>query len=401
MHRVSDRRNCIALLLFAVLLGCGPSSIVVAASPGGVQPDSGASGSSSGAGGQSPGAGGMSGGLGGSPSNSSCSPIRQQASIARRSIDLIVVVSNDATMRSQMVGIEASLNNALRTSLVTSGEDYQVILISKHGKSSGPGVPSICVGAPLSANTTCGSAQVSAMPVGGERFLHVDSPVGSTESYRKILETYPQWRSRLRVGSLKALVVFSAGNDAMASDEFDRTLLGLDPAQFGTVESRSYVLHSVLSIRPAMALFHLPEDMLVAEVCTPQGDTATGRSSGISYQELARLTGGFRGSFCKSASYDSVFLNITRYLATRARVSCVFPLPSGPDVLTNKVIVNYTSGSGATRVFESVGDQSRCALNRFYLEGGQVRFCAQTCQAVQNDPAASVEVLFTCEPQIN
>ncbi len=70
----------------------------------------------------------------------------------------------------------------------------------------------------------------------------------------------------------------------------------------------------------------------------------------------------------------------------------------------NKIIVQYTPGGGGTmQSFNKVAAQGSCVADGFYAETGtnRVILCPQTCALVQADENAKLDVLFTCEPEIN
>ncbi|MGC4088812.1 MAG: vWA domain-containing protein [Polyangiaceae bacterium] len=86
----------------------------------------------------------------------------------------------------------------------------------------------------------------------------------------------------------------------------------------------------------------------------------------------------------------------------KAVVGCdyVLPLtsPSGDKIDPNKVNLIYTDGSGQSHLLLPNGDPN-CSVGWHYLDPPaytQIHICGKTCDTLENDPAASLDLVFGC-----
>ena len=80
-------------------------------------------------------------------------------------------------------------------------------------------------------------------------------------------------------------------------------------------------------------------------------------------------------------------------------VSCTYDLPTPPTGQTldlNLINAIYSSG-GTDQILPRVPDGQACTSG-WQVVGQQIVLCPDTCSVIQNDPAASFELLFGCEP---
>lgn len=83
-------------------------------------------------------------------------------------------------------------------------------------------------------------------------------------------------------------------------------------------------------------------------------------------------------------------------------VSCDYGLPTPPAGQTldlNLINAIYTS-AGVDQVLPRVPDGQPCTSG-WQVVGDQITLCPDTCSLIQNDPGASFELLFGCEPLID
>jgi hypothetical protein len=127
-------------------------------------------------------------------------------------VDIILVVTNTATMMDEIQALERTLDNSFAQVLAQGGVDYRIILLSGHGSSATD--QSICVQSPLSGNGNCTSP--AACPLNGPRFFHYSTAVRAHDSLSVILTTYnapdpcgeaPQgWSQWLRPGAARVFI---------------------------------------------------------------------------------------------------------------------------------------------------------------------------------------------------
>ena len=118
------------------------------------------------------------------------------------------------------------------------------------------------------------------------------------------------------------------------------------------------------------------------------------------HQRLAIRTGGLRFPICEYANFDAVFNHVATGVVAGAKVACDFalpPPPPGQQIDLGTVLVDYTAGgSGLRTTFKQVAGAATCGPNSFYIDQGRVYLCPDSCNVVQADTKAKVEVLFDC-----
>jgi hypothetical protein len=202
----------------------------------------------------------------------------------------------------------------------------------------------------------------------------------------------------LRPGARKVFLELTDDDaDGTTAEEFDRQLLELDPAQFGTQALRNYVWHSIVGMaeKPNPTDAYLPTEPVQQATC---GDVTT---PGMLHQELSRLTGGLRFPVCRPDGYAVVFQAIASDVIDRVQIACDFAIPPPPAekmLDLDKVAVEYTPSVGASaQKYGQVLDLASCQPDTFYINDGKISLCPETCARLQENPTATVKVLFTCE----
>lgn len=100
-------------------------------------------------------------------------------------------------------------------------------------------------------------------------YRHVETTVGSNNSLSKVLTTYDQWTGQLRTGATKTIIVVTDGDSGLPANDFDTSLLALDPA------FENYKFHGLINAN--------------VENCADVG---------LEYISLAELTGGTIYDIC-------------------------------------------------------------------------------------------------------
>ena len=369
---------------------------------GGTGGANGTGGGSSGTGGGSGGTG-SSGGMGG---GEACATVTSMANLDKRPVDVIMVIDNSCSMTEEIIAVESNVNTNFANIIASSGLDYRIILISKHGSAANG--QSVCIGGPLSGNTTC--TPPPTRPTDGPRFFHYSTEISSTDSLRKIISTYNTagvdgtgptgWSGWLRDGAYRTFIEITDDNEnRLTAAQFEQQLTALVPARFGTVQNRNYTFHSIVGVaakaNPADA--YQPTEAVVNSKCS------TAVNPGMTYQDLSRATNGLRFQMCQPNLYGTVFQAVAQGVIASAQVACDFAVPTPPAgfTLNNRIYVAYTPGAGgAPTEFLQVSNAAACAANSFYVQTGRVIFCPQTCASVRMDSMAQVAVRFSCEPMI-
>lgn len=345
------------------------------------------------------------------------------AQLIKQAVDIIVLLDNSGSMEDEAAAVEDNININFASVLASSEVDYRVILISRHRRAarddSDEASTSICVQAPLSGLASCDAAPE---PVFSERFYQYSTKIESDDSFDVALDTYeppfddddreekfdhaPQgWSEWLRPGAKKVFLEVTDDDEDMAVQSFVQQLQQLAPQHFGTDPARpSFVFHSIVGLAekdPPTAAW-LPDEPITEQKCTGNDGDVT--SAGETYQELSRLTGGLRFPLCQFDAYDVVFQRIAQDVVLTRNVACDFPIPPPPPGLElnlDNIAISYSSGSaGTTAQLGQATSVEACQNNAFYIAGGRLNLCPDSCASIRSDPLAAVSVLFTCESQI-
>lgn len=336
--------------------------------------------------------------------------------------DLVFVVDNSGSMTEEIAAIEATINTNLVNALDSSGVDYQVIMVTEHGSGS----LSLCVQPPLSGTANCNGVPVE-IP---DQFAAYDVNVQSHDALCILLDTlydanppdawglHPGgWGPVLRPEALKVFIPATddgtnctqAGtvyNDLNTPEggvavgtSWDQALLALAPSQFGDATERRYVVHSIIGIAASDSPGdgHPPTDPIVTGGCPTSVDIGSG------YQALSRGTGGLRFSSCDVNNYGAYFDTIAQdVLARVTEGACTYDLPTPPAGQTldlTQMRAQLTNPMGALVDFTLVDSVDACADSEtsFYVEGGAVQLCPQTCAAMDLYPDPTLTLQAQCE----
>jgi hypothetical protein len=370
-----------------------------------------------------PGTGGNDGGL---DPDSACAAQSAAATLAKKPVDIIIIIDNSGSMTDEIQGVEKNINQNFAQIIENSGIDYRVILIARHGSASG--AQSICIEAPLSGIPAGGCATPGTTPVDNPpKFYHYNREIGSHTSLCLALTGFSTpdldgkapngWQEWLRPESFKSFIEITDDgvscsfngttlNDAntvaggtTAANAFDQALLTLSPQHFGTAAERNYAFFSIVAMAynnpPTMP--YSPADPVITGECPTAADPGTG------YQALSVMTNSLRFPMCDTTAYDVVFQAIAQGVIAGSKVACDFPVPPPPmgqTVDLDTVEVQYTpAGMGAPMGLKKVADLAACAPDSFYVDvaANQVYLCPDTCTVVQADDKAKIDVLFACE----
>ena len=348
---------------------------------------------------------------------SPCGTQAYEATLELSPVDIIVAIDNSGSMGNEIVGVQNNINVNFAQIIEDAGLDYRVIMVTRHGRADPD--ESVCIEAPLSGIPQGGCANPPAAPVNNPPFFfHYNVEVGSHNAWCKLLDGYTDadllgqqgWGQWLREDALKSFIVLSDDgvtctgfddndnvNDGTSSAaSFDAALLGLDPVMFGTADARRYNFFSIVGMaynNPPTDPY-LPADPVITGQCPTAADPGTG------HQALSVLTSGLRFPLCDTTSYDVVFQGIAESVIAGSPVSCELPLPIAPDdqlVNLASLVVEYTPGGmGAPIVLTKVPDLQSCAPNSFYIEGETIYLCPETCDLVQGDFDAEIDMEYLC-----
>jgi hypothetical protein len=345
------------------------------------------------------------------------------AEIVTQPVDIILLLDNSGSMEDELGAVEANVNVNFASILANSDVDYRVILISRHRReprtASSESSTSICVSAPLSGAADC---TASPEPVLSERFFQYSTKVESTDSFDILLDTFAPpfessdreekfdnapigWSAWLRPGAKRVFLELTDDNEDMPLADFLRQLVALSPSAFGSDPAQpNIVFHSIIGVaeKADTASAYTPDEPLQNAICTGNGNVV--ENSGLTYQELSRLTGGLRFPLCQFGAYDVVFRRIAEDVVLTSSIACDFaipPAPMGSALDLANVAIRYTPGGSAAPVtFGQAPASSACQADAFYISGDRLNLCPEACSRVRLDAGANLSVLFTCESQL-
>lgn len=371
----------------------------------------------------STGAGANDGGL---DPDSACAAQSAAATLAKKPVDIIILIDNSGSMTAEITGVEKNINQNFAQIIESSGIDYRVILIARQGSATNG--QSICIEAPLSGIPAGGCATPPAQPVDNPpKFYHYNVEVASRDSICKAINGFTKpdldgkapngWQEWLRPDSYKTFIEItddgvgcslngtsyqdsnSVNGGTAAAALMDQSILALSPMHFGTAQERNYAWYSIV----AMSYNDPPTKPWDPADPITTGECPTAANPGTGWQALSVLTNALRFPICDTTSYDVVFQAIANGVIAGSKVACDFPVPPPPMgqmVDLNTVEVQYTpAGMGAATNLKKVADLASCAADSFYLDvvAKQVYLCPETCTVVQKDDAAKIDVLFACD----
>lgn len=353
-----------------------------------------------------------------------CATQSATATLKKKPVDIIVVIDNSGSMTEEIVGVQNNINENFATIIEASGLDYRVILLANHGTAS-PG-QSICIEAPLSGIPAGGCATPPAQPVNNPpKFFHYSEEIASRNSWCKILDTFDTpdkfnlapmgWQEWLRPEAFKTFIeitddgvgcsfngkTYQDTNNVVDGTStaavFDADLLAKSPAAFGTAAERNYAFYSIV----AMEANNPPTTPWPPTEPVTTGECPTAANPGTGHQALSVLTNSLRFPICDTTSYDAVFQAIAAGVISGAKIDCEFPVPTPPagqDIDLKSVVVSYTPSAGGSAVdFVQVPNAAACTANAFYIENGMtIRLCDGTCDLVQDDDMAKIDIEFKC-----
>jgi hypothetical protein len=340
--------------------------------------------------------------------DASCAEVRAEATLQKKPVDIIFVIDNSGSMTDEIRSVEQNINKNFADIIGKSGLDYRVIMVTSHGNAATQ--QSVCISAPLSKHASC--SPVPPQPGNNPpRFYHYSIEIESTDSFQRLIGSVNGsikdqynlapggWQTWLRTDAYKAFIEITDDTSAMSEVDFDTQLLAKAPTQFGTKAARNYVWHSIIGMKensPATKPW-APADPVLNSICTKGGGAV---APGVQYQRLSIMTGGLRFPICEYANFDAVFNHVAMGVVAGAKVACDFalpPPPAGQQIDLGTVLVDYTAGSSGLRTtFKQVAGSATCAPNSFYIDQGRVYLCPDSCNVVQADTKAKVEVLFDC-----
>ncbi len=363
-----------------------------------------------------------------------CAQSSVSATLEVKPVDIIVFIDNSGSMSAEIEEVEVQITSNFSSILDAADPpiDYRVIMLSRFGSYGGN---DICVAEPLGGISDADSDghcdTIPSEPVNTSKFFHHSASISSHNGLCRVIEqmtTSDEYNLQptgyaevLREDAFKFFLVVTddgvncgdySDSDSVdggweAAYAFDTDLLTLFPEHFGeSTENRNYTFWSIVSLAPYEPTVddpygepHPPDTNLApvtAQECTPSAaDPGTG------YQALSIMTGGYRYPTC-GLEYTKIFELMAEGVILGAAVACEYLIPEPPEGETldlDTVQIRYSSDGEEVDVFNPSPSLEECAQDEyeFYIEGDYIKLCPNSCELVQADENAQVDVLFGCE----
>ncbi len=350
--------------------------------------------------------------------DAACTAAGVTATLERLPVDIIWEVDNSVSMAPAIDQVIAGLNRF--ASLVgTRGLDYRVVMLSLRNVTRrvtvrGSARYAVCIPRPLAGDDRCGN---------GERFFHASVDVLSTQPLEQLLGTLGQtrgytaaeqrggeaWRSFLRPGATKTVVVVTDDQSRLSPDEFEHFRGGTNPH------------NSSLSLPPGLldaswmglfdrytfsAIYGWASATDAGARCT-YADGTQPPSAGPAYTTLVTRTGGVRARICDgAAAWGPFFESVASAVVRASRVSCdvaIPPPPAGQVLDPSRINVSIT-GAVTTRLGKVRGPDACGPAGGWHYDDDarptRVLLCPASCERAQAElqsGAAGVQVEFGCQ----
>jgi len=298
---------------------------------------------------------------------SECASTSVEASEAIAPVDIVWVIDNSGSMSEEADLVQANIND-FAAAIGSAGLDVHVVVITAPDFVNVP--------PPLGTDAS--------------QFLRVDENVQSSNSFEKLLSTYPRYADFLRVNANLHFIVVTDDESAMAANDFHTQML--------TNLGKSFRLHAIAS--PPGSTHTMLGGFTLDGCAGPHGEAA---DNGDTYWEEASRTGGLQLSIC-AEDWSRLFDDLTTRIAVPEMLPCAYDIPDPPPGETfdaNRVNVEYTPGTGgAPELIPNVRTGEGCTGEGWYYDDPEdptsVQLCPVTCGRIRDDAGGKVDVAFGC-----
>ncbi len=306
----------------------------------------------------------------GAGGDSACATATTEATLVKQPSDIVFILDNSGSMSLEASWVQQNMNS-FSQQIAASGVDFHVVVLSSY-PGSGNG---ICIDPPLGAGG-CPKTDTK-LPT----FLHVNQSVASSNGLSLCLSTYPKWKSALRTGAAKHIIIVTDDNSSLSASSFQTQLLALDPPTF-----TGYKFHGIFCFT----------------------DCSSAAEVGSVYKTLVQQTGGVSGDLCKQ-DFKPVFDQLATAVVAGSKVACDLAMPEPPEgkkVNLDQVSVQVVPSPGApAQKIPHVNDAAQCGSGGWYYDSAtaptKIILCPTTCTWAQGLTQAKVTVGLGCLASID
>jgi hypothetical protein len=118
--------------------------------------------------------------------------------------------------------------------------------------------------------------------------------------------------------------------------------------------------------------------------------------------QIAAAGGTGSSFFIDGGDVTAQLLAALQQIKGEATLPCHYAMPSGDGVDPSEVNVSFTPGGGSEQTLPQVADASACggvSAGWYYDDPAapsSITLCAQSCDAVQGDPAGAISIVMGC-----
>ena len=316
------------------------------------------------------------------------SPICNTSTIERHSdtikkVDVIIIVDNSGSMRSEMPAVFRGIFNELIPAMDNVELDYNIVLLTE------------------SQELTSQCAECAASL---DKVNLINVRVNSTDGLSIFTNQAEQVSPHLRQDSLKVFVKITDDNSTLSGFEFDQQLREAYPGQFYDTNTgkRNYIFHSVIGVQvPNELNVGMPADQaLVNERCS------TAYNPGQVYQELSRSTNGLRFSVCsREIRYDDIFTQIVNQTNNIGRIPCtiLLPQPSNPKRRADPTRIGMQAklaNEQLPKALYEIDPTTQCDAEAFYTiqidRKTYIKLCPALCDDLNAASGSTLQIATGC-----
>ena len=318
-----------------------------------------------------------------------CQAIDEPVMIQSLPVDIVWGVDTSLSMFDETVAVQDNINT-FSQQIIAANIDVHVVMLA--ALPFLPGLPSVCVGAPLGTGQCPGDSKPPTF------FHHPQAVVNSNDGASVFINRFPDYRQYLRPNALKYWVIVtdddSVGGDAGVyannPDKFIADLTAVDPMMRAPNGGPNWKMSGMYAHTQCLNAFNV----------------------GNFWKAVIDKTGGVHGDLCActqaatcTQAFKGVLDSLAKTITTAAKpLECEYTIPKPPGAqMFDKERVNFDLTSNGTK--ENIGwvnDAGAChpELGGWYYDNNdaptRILTCPKSCEKIKATTNGGVSVAFGC-----
>lgn len=300
--------------------------------------------------------------------------------------DIIVLVDNSPSMVEEIGFVRENLN-AFAKQIVDNGVDARLIMIAEPKPEElpeGTRDTGVCIAPPLGSGSC---PDDTLLP----NYVHIPQAVASTDSLDVLMRIQDEWLEYMRPEAVTAIFIVS-DSDGL----YPMSLIYGDPPLWEDVDFMSNTFFESFE--------HFDLHPWSLNAVYPFSECEYAERRGQVYERLVEMTGGIAGDLCEQ-DFQPVFDRLAaRVVDDAVTLSCEWEIPEsveGQTFSTELVKVTRSSAGSAGQDLFQVSTSADCVLGAWHFDDPanpkRILACPETCEAINDDPAGKIDVVFGCE----